>query len=347
MPTGQFAQLSIVLLAVGQILGLYPVSGAQLGVPIYLGSLCVLFAVAGVLAELKASAGNLFTLRRVAATAVIVGLAIVVLGLSGRVLRLATARYDGFSSLNLPGAKLLRTDEFTAATYRFLAENLRDCRPSFLTLPGMNSLYSWSEREAPTGFNVTMNFALLSAAQQNAMVSVGDTCQPIAVVLNRRILNFWIRGKFQPSGPLLDFVSKECRSVGRVNNYEVMTLRNSPPPKLTYCVTLDKEWRADAPANQITVSLPANIGAVTSASLLEVSPSGATRHLMEATIPSGGIDKVDSAPPAGPRQFSINLPESKILSPRSLDQMFIQIKDESAHIINLPFLRPTARRPSR
>ena len=56
-----------------------------------------------------------------------------------------------------------------------------------------------------------MNFALLSAAQQDAMVNVGGTCQPIAVVLNRRILNFWIRGTFKPSGPLLDFVIKECR----------------------------------------------------------------------------------------------------------------------------------------
>jgi hypothetical protein len=347
MPAGQFAQLSIVLLAVGQILGLYPVSGAQLGVPIYLGSLCVLFAVAGLLTDLKASARDLFTLRRVAATAAIAGLAIVVLGLSGRVLRLATARYDRFTSLNLPGAKLLRTDEATAATYRFLAENLRGCRPSFLTIPGMNSLYSWSERETPTGFNVTMNFALLSAAQQNAMVTVGGTCQPIAAVLNRRILNFWIRGTFKPSGPLLDFVIKECRSVGRVNNYELMTLRNSPPPQLTYCVTLDKEWRPDAPANQITVSLPANVGAITSASVLQASSSGAPRQLMEATIPSEGTDKVDRAPAAGSRQFSIYLPEPKILSPQLLDQTFIQLKDESAHLINLPFLRPTGRRPSR
>lgn len=346
-PIWQFAQLAIVLLAVGQILGVYPVSGAQLGVPIYLGSLCVLFAIAGLLADLKASARNFFTLRRVAATTVLIGLAIAVLGLSGRVLRLVASRHAQFSSLNLPGAKFLRTDEYTAAIYRFLAENLRGCRPSFLTIPGINSLYGWSEREAPTGFNVGMNFALLSAAQQNAMVNVGGTCQPIAAVLNRRILNFWIRGTFKPSGPLLDFVITECRSVGRVNNYELMILRNSPPPKLTYCVTLDKEWRADAPANQITVSLPANIGAITSASLLQATSLGAAPHLIEATIPSDGTGKVDNAPAAGSRQFSIYLPEAKTLSPQSLDQTFIQLRDESAHIINLPFLRPTGRQPPR
>ena len=344
MSTGQFAQLSIVLLAVGQVLGLYPVSGAQCGVPIYLGSFCVLFAVAGLLADLRASARNLSTPKRVAATAAIIGLAIVVLGLSWRVLRLATTRYDHFSPLNLPGAKLLRTDESTAATYRFLAENLRGCRPSFLTIPGMNSLYSWSEREAPTGFNATMNFALLSAAQQNAMVNVGGKCQPIAAVLNRRILNFWIRGKFQPSGSLIDFVTKECRPIGRVRNYELMVLLDSPPPKLTYCVTLDKEWRTDAPANQVTVFLPANIGAITSASLLQASSLSTTRRRLEATITSDRVEKVGSAANSGPRQFSLHLQESKTLAKESLDQTLIQLRDESARIINLPFLRPPNRR---
>lgn len=344
MPTGQFAQLSIVLLAVGQVLGLYPVSSTQVSVPIYLGSLCVVFVIAGLLIDLKASAPKFSTLRRVSVTAVLIGLALVVFGLSWRVFRLATSRYDHFSSLNLPGAKLLRIDESSAATYRFLAENLRDCRPSFLTIPGLNSLYGWSEREGPTGFNATMNFALFSPAQQSAMVNVGRTCQPIAAVLNRQLLNFWIRGKFQPSGPLIDFVTKECRPVGRVKNYELMVLLDSPPPKLTYCVTLDKEWRTDAPANQITVFLPANIGAITSASLLQVSSFGTTRHRLEAAITSDQVEKVANAPTSGPRQFSTYLNEPKILSKDSLDQTLIQLRDESAHIINLPFLRPPNRR---
>ena len=176
------------------------------------------------------------------------------------------------------------------------------------------------------------------------MVDVGRTCQPIAAVLNRQILNFWIRGKFQPSGPLIDFVMRECRPVGRVKNYELMVLLDSPPPKLTYCVTLDKEWRTDAPANQITVFAPANIGTITSASLLQASSLSTTRHRLEATIASDGVEKVVSAPTSGPRQFSIYLHEPKILSNDSLDHTLIQLKDESAHIINLPFLRPPDRR---
>jgi len=343
MPIGQFAQLAIVLVAVGQVLGLYPVCGTQVSLPIYMGTLCVLFVVAGLLVDQKASAPNLLTLRRISVTAVIIGLAVVVFGLSWRVFRLAASRYDHLSSLDLPGAKLLRTDESSAATYRFLAANLRDCRPSFLTIPGLNSLYGWSEREAPTGFNATMNFALLSPAQQGAMVDVGRTCQPIAAVLNRQALNFWVRKKFQPSGALIDFVTKECRSVGRVKNYELLVLRDSPPPKLTYCVTVDKEWRTDAPANQITLFLPANIGAIASTSLLQASALGTTLYRLETATTSDGLEKGESAPAAAPRQFTIYLQETKTISKASLDQTLVQIKDDSAHIINLPFLRPPNR----
>jgi hypothetical protein len=168
--------------------------------------------------------------------------------MSWRVFHIAAGRYRNFSSLDLPGAKLLRTDEITSATYHFLVMNLRNCRPSFLTIPAVNSLYSWLEQEPPTGFNIGMNFAVLSPEQQSAMVDVGRTCQPIAAVLNRSLIGFWTRGHFQPSGPLIDFVTKECRPVGRVRNFELMVLRDSPPPKFTYCVTFDKEWRTDAPA---------------------------------------------------------------------------------------------------
>ena len=83
-------------------------------------------------------------------------------------------------------------------------------------------------------------------------------------------------------------MTKECRPVGRVNNYELMVLLNAPPPKLTYCATLDKEWRADTPANQITVFLPANIGAITSTSILQVSSVGTALYRLEMpTIQTG------------------------------------------------------------
>ena len=56
------------------------------------------------------------------------------------------------------------------------------------------------------------------------------------------------------------------------------------------------------------------------------------------------LETIGNPPTSAPRQFSFNLEGPGILSRDSLDQMVIQLTDESAHIINLPFLRPPDRR---
>ena len=161
-PIGQFGRASLVLLAVGQFLGLYPVSGSQMSVPVYLGALSVLLVVNDILVDLRESASNRFSVRRIFAITSTSGLAIVLFGILCQAIHFRADAYKHLTSLNLPGAKLLRLDEFSNATYRFLAENLGDCHPSFVTVPGVNSLYGWSRKNPPTGFNATMNFALLS-----------------------------------------------------------------------------------------------------------------------------------------------------------------------------------------
>ena len=45
----RFGRLSLVLLAVGQVLGIYPVSGAQVAIPFYLASLCMIPVLHGLL----------------------------------------------------------------------------------------------------------------------------------------------------------------------------------------------------------------------------------------------------------------------------------------------------------
>jgi hypothetical protein len=343
-PVWQFGQLAMVLLAVAQVLGLYPVDGGQGAPPFYLGSVCVIFVLTSLRADIEMKGQSFFAPRRALAAAVSIGLALVVLGASWRVARVSFGRYHQYSSLDLPGARLLRTNEANKATYGFLVANLQNCRPSFLTIPGVNSLYNWLEREPPTGFNVGMNFLGLSPEQQRAMVDVGRTCQPIAAVLNRNLVAFWTRGYIQPSGPLIDFVTKECRVVGRVKNYELMALHGAPAPEFTDCVTFDKEWRTDAPGNQITAFLPTNIGAITNESVLQDYPSGTAFYQLKAPDTN---EKEANAPTSGPRQFLIQLPDPRILTKVSLDQTLIQLKDDAGRIINLPFLRPPERRRSK
>jgi hypothetical protein len=329
MSAWRLAQLSLTLLAVGQVLGLYPVGGAQITAPIYLGATSTLFVIAGLLVDLKAIAKDRSFIRLAAKTAVYIVLPLVLIGLIGQRVYRGASHYAHLSSLNLPGAQLLRIEDLPAATYRFLVANLEESRPSFLTVPGLNSLYGWTHRDPPTGFNATMNFALLSRDQQRAMTDVGRTCRPIAAVLNREILDFWADGNFRPSGPLIDFVARDCRSVGRVNRYELMILRDSPPPTFTSCVTLDQEWRANAPVNQITIRPPAHLGRITSVSLLNTT---------QGTVP--GLNTTIPAWASESREFSLQL-EAPIPSRDSLDQMLVQLADESNHVVMIPFLRPS------
>ena len=93
------------------------------------------------------------------------------------------------------------------------------------------------------------------------------------------------------------------------------------------------------------LSLPCQFGTITNVpSAWRLFLENDSRHRIEATITSDALEKVVSVPTSEPRQFSFNLQGPGILPQDSLDQMVIQLTDESAHIINLPFLRPPDRR---
>jgi hypothetical protein len=332
-----FGRLSLALLAVSQVLGLYPVSSVQMAVPVYIGSLSFLLVGESLIVDLTTSnrSHGLSWVRRIPAIALSIGFAVVITGWFGLVTYRLGSQYNRFSSLALPGANLLRIEELSAARYRFLAENLRDCRPSFLTIPGLNSLYGWAGVEYPTGFNTGENFALLSHEQQREMVQVGRRCQPIALVFSQKLVDFWTGGRFQPSGPLIDFIRTECRPVGHVGDYALMTLLDSPTPTLTYCAILDKEWRADQPDNRVTVSLPASLGKVTTASLLDTSRPETIRNSIGARTTLSKL-----APINGVRQFVFEILEPETLSPDSLDHRLVQLWDDSDRLVaDVPFLR--------
>lgn len=332
----RFGRLSLVLLAVGQFLGMYPVSGAQMAIPAFLTSLCLIPVLHGLFLSWKGA--DLFRFPH----AFRVALPIVVLAAPS----LAVAKYwreyvqsiagvyHTRAPLNLPGARLLRLDPADAALYRCLAENLRYSRPSFVTLPGMNSFYGWAERPPPTGFNTTMNFALLSGAEQHKIVEVARGCKPIAMVLNVGLmLDFWIRGRFEARGPLVDFAKTECRLAGSVRGYHLMSLNSEPLPLLTYCATIKAALPNES--SRITVTVPGRIGNVTAASLRNLRAPESPRKF----LPLEARHAVPSEPGGGEdiREFSFPNPDSS-LAPETLDGFMVQLWNEAGEwVADLPF----------
>jgi hypothetical protein len=333
----RFGRLTLVLLAVGQWLGVYPVSGAQIAIPSFFVSLCLIPVLQGLLLNLEGR--DLFRFRfhyviRLALPVVIIAAPVLALAKVWREnVRLHAYLYRVWAPLNLPGAQLLRPEPASAAVYRCLAENLRHSRLSFVTLPGMNSLYGWSERPTPTGFNVGFNFAFLSRPEQEKIVEVARRCKPIALVLNEDLMFFWSRGRFQASGPLVDFAKTECRSAGSVQGYHLMSLNSEPLPTLTYCASV----KAAIPngASRITVTLPSRLGNVTAASLRNLRAPALPRKLLP--LEAGPAASNESGAPGDIREFTFQEPSSD-LSIETLDQFIVQLWNEAGEwVTDLPF----------
>jgi len=334
----RFGRLSLLLLAVGQVLGIYPVSGAQVGIPFYLATLCVVPVLHGLLLNLERA--DLLRLRPslkfALPIAVLAAPSLLLAKVWTEHVRLVANKYRRGVALRLPGTNLLRLERADAATCRCLAENLRNCRPSFVTLPGLNSLYAWAERPVPTGFNVPMNFALLSYEEQRKIVEVGRRCKPIALVLHQHLLfNVYIQGRYQPSGPLVDFAKEECRPAGRVRGYDFMSLREEPLPTLTFCASIDTNSLPNE-SNRITVTFPARFGKIATASVLDLSAP-------ESRGPRLRLEKcaqTRSEPVAGEpaQQFTFMNPDPANLTLRTLDRFLVQLWDETGELVaDLPF----------
>ncbi len=334
----RFGRLSLVLLAVGQLLGIYPVSGAQLAIPSYLAALCVIPVLHALFLNFERA--NLFRrhplLKSAVAIAVFIGPSLPLAKVYAGHVRLLAGTYSKRTPLGLPGTNLLRIDRADAATYRCLAENLRNCRPTFVSLPAQNSLYVWAERPFPTGFNVPPNFAVLSTEEQRRIVEVGRKCKPLALILHQSLLDdFYVRGRYQPSGPLIDFWKEECRLAGHVRGYDFMSLKNEPVPTLTYCATLDADSQPGE-SNRITVTLPLGFGKVTTASVLDLSAPESRKsplRLEERT-------RTRNEPIAGEsvRQFAFVNPDPANLTLGTQDGFLVQLWDETGQLVaDLPF----------
>lgn len=334
----RFGRLALVLLAVGQVLGIYPVSGAQLSIPFYLTSLCVIPVLHGLFLNFERA--GLFrlhpSLKFALPIAILIAPSLPLAKVYTGHVRLLANTYHKRAPLGLPGTNLLRIDRAEAATYRCLAENLRNCRPTFVSLPALNSLYVWAERPFPTGFNVPPNFAVLSAEEQRKIVEVGRRCKPLALILHQHLLDdFYVKGRYQPKGPLIDFAKEECRPAGHVRGYDFKSLKNEPLPMLTYCATM----RADSQPNElnrITVTLPSRFGKVTTASILDLSaPESRSSPLqLEERI------QTPSEPIAGEpvRQFTFVNPDPANLTIRTQDRFLVQLWDETGRLVaDLPF----------
>jgi hypothetical protein len=126
--------------------------------------------------------------------------------------------YVSLPKLGLPGAGHLRLPEDQARRYRELATCLQAESDTFITIPGLNSLYLWTGKTPPTSFTMTGELPLKEHEQAETAQALRKFRRPMIVVNTSTSLYFVGRG------PLHDLIGQECREARKFGEFTVLQL---------------------------------------------------------------------------------------------------------------------------
>jgi hypothetical protein len=229
----RFGRVFVCLVAVWQGLEAYPVAGTQVAIatflPILIFSLCLHDAI-------ETCAGEpwlIQQLRNLPPRTLILAKGLVLTGL----LYLfvvewcrPVARWRAYASvppLGLPGAHYLRLGEFQSEQYRKLAEYVRAQCDTFVTIPGLNSLYFWTGKTPPTYFNISGEGGMPNDRQQDQIVAALRRAKRPLVVESEIKWPSWIRVGGAKAGPLPLFIADEYREVARLADFRILAPKNA------------------------------------------------------------------------------------------------------------------------
>ncbi|MHB8588181.1 MAG: hypothetical protein ACYDA0_04910 [Candidatus Dormibacteraceae bacterium] len=225
-PTDGYARLLLPALAVMESLQAYPVAGSQVSIA-SLGVVPVgAIALNDGVRQLRAWAAGRSRPRLVgAANKVPLGALIISLAATSLWASVAVTSYVGGSPLGLPGARLLRLAPTQQVALRSLTTSVRRDCTSFVTMPGMPSLYIWTGQQAPVPLFETDWMYLLDSAQQQSIVDRVRTLPGMCVVRNDAVVKFWAEGRPVPRGPLIDFIDTNFVISGSYGDYDLLVQR--------------------------------------------------------------------------------------------------------------------------
>ena len=210
MPT---SRMTLGLFTPLMVLQAYPVAGSQVHlamVPLLVGA-----SVCG--ADFLRSLDTQSWPRRIG----VVVVCLLSLASLGGATYISVKAYIASEPLGLPGASRVRLEAEHAATYRWLAERLHEDCDTFVTLPGLNSLYFWADKPPPTALNATVT-TLLTDAQQSEVVAALDLHPRVMAVRHLGIAeHFWGHGRSPAPTPLVRCIDA-MEVVGRRGGFELM-----------------------------------------------------------------------------------------------------------------------------
>jgi len=128
------------------------------------------------------------------------------------------AHYADLPALELPGSRFVHTDSEITVTYRALTQYLETRCQTFVTYPGINSLYFWTGKRPPTHCNSTGWGQLSYARQEQILAALRHAERPMIVIVGAAVER-WTREIPPQISPLVRFIFEDCREVQRIGGF--------------------------------------------------------------------------------------------------------------------------------
>jgi hypothetical protein len=224
-----------VLIAVFHSLVVYPVATTQVGLAVLLFVPVCGIALHDTLVGLAAILRPKATIRVLQPVmAVVVTMAMLID--AACYLNYAAQSHQRQFALALPGSRRLRLPDPQAALYRFLAANLRQPGRTFLTMPGLYSLYFWAEKMPPTGLNAADWMAMLSDQQQQQVIESVKSEEDLWVVIAPQQALKRVDPRFLQDQPLVKYMRSRFQRVNHVGEIELGNRSGRGSSGLLQCV---------------------------------------------------------------------------------------------------------------
>ena len=225
-PAARFVRLFVPALAVLQALHAYPVPGSQVRWSTFLLIMVGAVCVSDGLSELGVSALGLRGASQRLATAGALGVVIWV-GLIGLTfpLRDSSQTYRAATPVDVWGATLIRVPPATAQEYVSLVHAVRERCNTFVTMPGLGSLYLMSQKTPPTWMNISAWVFAWDDSKQQRIVDQIEGIPRLCAIRSTAVESMWAGGRPVPDGLLRAFILNDFRSIGTYGYFELMVRR--------------------------------------------------------------------------------------------------------------------------
>lgn len=144
--------------------------------------------------------------------------------------------YASLPPLDLPGAHYLHLPAYQADSYRELAHYVERESDTFITSPGLNSLYFWTRKTPPTSFNISGETILSDYHQQARIVAALRRARHPLIVINdgRVVINARKARSLESvgllgNGPLVEFVDGAFVEIKRFGCFRILAPKSVIP----------------------------------------------------------------------------------------------------------------------